>query len=397
MKQDYTTNSCALSRRSFLKTGAGAAVAAGCLHHISSNPLAASSSHLRSTAEGKFICPPCGLPCDKLIFDKPGDCPQCGMTLIPVSGAGGPPKVAVLIYNGTEIIDFAGPWEAFGTAGFLVHTVAATAEPHTMVFGQKIVPDYTFLNNPKADVLLVPGGGYGEAINTPGLLDWVKKNSEEVSHVISVCTGALILGKAGLLDGLNATVTYGMEDELARYAPRAKVVSPRRFVDAGKIITTAGLTSGIDGALHLIEKMTSAGDAESVALNMEYNWSPDSQYSRAGLADRYLPDGLRFGRPRLRGAQATMISTTGDTTRWETRILVSDPKTQKDIIDLLTQRLEANKSYAQKVSIAGRPNPSEVRWTFFDEQSHKWIGLASAEAAPEAKDKFVLLLKVSRG
>jgi len=104
-----------------LKTSASAAVAAGCLHHISSNPLAYSTVHPKSRADGKFICPPCGLPCDKLTFDKPGDCPQCGMTLIPSSGAGRPPQVAVLIYNGTEIIDFAGPWEAFGTAGFLVH------------------------------------------------------------------------------------------------------------------------------------------------------------------------------------------------------------------------------------------------------------------------------------
>src|SRR5215471_4230652 len=210
MNDASTPNSSALSRRSFLKTGASAAVAAGCLHHLSINPIAASTAHMQSAPAGKFICPPCGLPCDKLTFEKPGDCPQCGMTLIPLGGAG-PPKVAVLIYNGTEIIDFAGPWEAFGTAGFLVHTVAATAEPHTMVFGQKIVPDYTFLNSPKADVLLVPGGGYGEAINTPGLLDWVKKNSDEVSHVMSVCTGAMILAKAGLLDGLDATVTYGME------------------------------------------------------------------------------------------------------------------------------------------------------------------------------------------
>src|SRR5215471_4069350 len=397
MKHNCTPNSYALSRRSFLKTGAGAAVAAGCLHHISVNPLASSTAYTQSPTDAKFICPPCGLPCDKLTFDQPGNCPQCGMTLIPLNGAGGPPKVAVLIYNGTEIIDFAGPWKAFGTAGFLVHMVASGTEPHIMVFGQKIVPDYTFLNSPKSDVLLVPGGGYGEAINTPGLLDWLSKKADEVSHVMSVCTGAMILAKAGLLDGLDATVTYGMEDALAQYAPKAKVVSPRRFVDAGKIITTAGLTSGIDGALPLISKMTSAGNAESVALDIEYNWTPNSQYSRAGLADRYLPDGLRFGHAKLQGAQATMISTAGDTTRWETRILVSDPKTQKEIIDLLTQRLAANKSYAQKVSIASRPNPSEVRWTFVGDEAHNWIGQASAAPAPDAKDKFVLLLKVSRG
>ncbi|HYW72885.1 MAG TPA: hypothetical protein VE961_17805, partial [Pyrinomonadaceae bacterium] len=166
---------------------------------------------------------------------------------------------------------------------------------------------------------------------------------------------------------------------------------------AGKIITTAGLTSGIDGALHLIGKMTSEGTAESVALGMEYNWNPASEFSRAGLADRYLPDGLRFGRARLRGAQAEMISTAGDTSHWEAKILVSDPKSDKEIIDLLTQRLAASKSsYAQKVAIAARSKASELRWTFIDDQQHGWRGMASAAAAADAKDKFVLLLKVSR-
>jgi putative intracellular protease/amidase len=388
------SNSQAVSRRSFLQTGAGAAIAAGCLHGISTNVLAQPSAP--TATAGKFVCPPCGQACDKLVFDQPGHCPNCGMTLIPLNGEG-PPKVAVLIYNGAEIIDFAGPWEAFGTAGFLVHTVAESTQPHMMVFGQTIVPDYTFANSPKADVLLVPGGGYGEAFKTPGLIDWLKQKTADVAHVMSVCTGVMILAKAGLLDGLSATVTYGMEDDLAQFAPKVKVLSPRRFVDAGKIITTAGLTSGIDGALHLIGKMTSPGSAESVALGMEYNWSPNSEFSRAGLADRYLPDGLRFGRARLRGAQAEMISTAGDTSHWETKILVSDPKSDKEIIDLLTQRLAAPKSsYAERVAIAARPTASELRWTFVDDQAHQWRGMASSEAAADAKDKFVLLLKVSR-
>src|SRR5260221_123561 len=90
---------------------------------------------------------------------------------------------------------------------------------------------------------------------------WIKTKSSEVSHVMSVCTGAFLLAKAGLLDGLNATTTYGMENELAKSGTNIRVVYPERFVDAGKIITTAGLSSGIDGALHLVAKMIGTGAA----------------------------------------------------------------------------------------------------------------------------------------
>src|SRR5689334_16007169 len=86
-------------------------------------------------AKQVYVCAPCGLPCDKLKFDKPGSCPQCGMTLIPEGGAG-VPTVAMLLYDGVEIIDIAGPWEAFGTASFLVHTVAEKPDPLTLVFNQ---------------------------------------------------------------------------------------------------------------------------------------------------------------------------------------------------------------------------------------------------------------------
>src|SRR5215831_13035975 len=139
-----------LTRRNFIKGGAGAVLAVGCLHGFELHTTA-KGANLNRNAARTYICPPCGQACDKLTFDQPGNCPQCGMTLIPADGEGGPPKVAILIFVGAEIIDFSGPWEAFGTAGFLVHTVAAGTEPHMMVFGQRIVPDYTFLNSPKSD------------------------------------------------------------------------------------------------------------------------------------------------------------------------------------------------------------------------------------------------------
>ncbi len=369
-------------------------------HKFTANVI--SPTHSQSPEKKTYVCPPCGLDCDKLTFDKAGDCPQCGMKLIPVGGADGPPTVAILIFNGAEIIDFAGPWEVFGTAGFLIHTVAENLEPHTMVFGQKVVPDYTFENNPKADVLLVPGGGVGQATENPSLIKWIKTKSGDVNHVMSVCTGAFLLAKAGLLDGLNATTTYGMENELAKSGTNIRVVYPERFVDAGKIITTAGLSSGIDGALHLVAKMIGTGAAQSAALGMEYQWSVDAKYSRAAMADRYLPDGLQYGKANLKGAQAKMVSTEGDTNRWETGILVSDPKSAAEIVELLKNRIKSNTSHTRGSVAFSEPGgkrsatSSDFRWKFTDDHGLGWQGAGIVEPSPEDKGKFILTLKLAR-
>src|ERR1700730_7372087 len=258
MKEEIRTADEGLSRRRFIKGSAGAVVAVSCL---SSLRLSATTleAHVPKPAGAKtYVCPPCGQPCDKLTFDKPGNCPNCGMTLVPAGDSeDGPPKVSILVFNGAELIDFAGPWEVFGTAGFLVHTVAETSEPVTVVFGQRMIPDYTFENSPKADILLVPGGGLFGYMNNERLIRWIQDKSKAVDHVMSVCTGAFLLAKAGLLEGQTVTATYGMIEDLA--TPQTKVVYDQRYVDNGKIITTAGLSSGIDGAFHLVSRILGKG------------------------------------------------------------------------------------------------------------------------------------------
>lgn len=354
-----------------------------------------------------YVCPPCGLPCDKLTFDKPGSCPQCGMTLIPAGGAG-VPAVAMLLYPGVEIIDIAGPWEAFGTAGILVHTVAEKPDPLTLVFNQKVVPDFTFDTAPHADILLVPGGGYGQATENPRLIAWVQSKANEVSHVMSICTGAFILGKAGLLSGQTATATYGMVDDLLAF-PSVKVVHNQRFVDNGKIITTGGLTSGIDGALHLISRLLGVGAAQSSALEMEYDWTPNAQFVRSTLADRFLPDGLVFGKARIQGATATLISTEGSTDHWQAKILVSEPRTESEIVDVLRKRIAANAgrdvqsmtggpaTRARTVTFqSSRTNPNQLGWTFADEDGHAWRGVGLVERDSSKPDQFQVTLKVGR-
>jgi putative intracellular protease/amidase len=396
-KSTITTTDDGMPRRSFLKGGLGALVGASCVPALERHATA-KIGQAATVASGTYVCPPCGLDCDKLTFDKPGNCPQCGMTLVPATGEGGPPKVAVLLFSGAQLIDFAGPWEVFGTAGFLVHTVAENLEPHTVVFGLKTVADYTFDNSPKSDILLVPGGGV--PLRNRRVIEWIQAKSKEVSHVMSVCTGAHLLAEAGLLDGLSATITYGMEDALAKQGKDIKVVSPARFVDAGKIITTAGLTSGIDGALHLVSKILGTGAAESTALGMEYRWSPESNFARAALADRYLPDGLRFANARFKGAEAKLLSTAGDTDHWELRMLVSRPETPADVMAVISERIRSNTGHTRgpvvlaPAGAKGRAKQSGIEWKFTDDQGRGWRGTAVAEPSAEEKGSSLVTLRL---
>jgi putative intracellular protease/amidase len=328
------------------------------------------------------------------------------MTLVPAGGGeGSPPSVAILLFNGAQLIDFAGPWEVFGTAGLLVHTVAEKPEALTAVFGAKIVPDYTFENSPKADVILVPGGGVWDgAIQNPRLIEWIQAKTRDATHVMSVCTGAFLLQKAGLLTGQTVTTTYGMIEDLA--GPDTKVVFDKRFVDNGKVIVTAGLTAGIDGALHLISSLLGSGVAQSVALEMEYNWDPSGTYARAALADRFLPDGLAYAKPKVKGVHATMVSTAGDRDRWETKILVSEPRSSSEILEVMRNRISANRSisgmYKPVAHIEGAPqvtlvnNGKSLKWVFTDDQKNKWRGLCTVEPYPKESGTFMVTFDLAR-
>ena len=245
----------------------------------SGGPTIATPTSPVKAAAGKkvYVCPPCGLDCDHETHDKPGVCPHCGMTLVEKTIESQTPReksltVAILLFNGVEIIDFAGPWEVFGAAGFKVHTVAAGAAPIKTTFGQKLVPDYTLENSPQADIVLVPGGSIAPALNDPRVIEWIQTHAKGAKHVMSVCNGAFLLAKAGLLEGLSATTVRGGIDRLAKFAPRTKVVRNQRYVDNGKLITTAGLSAGIDGAMHLVAKVLGPETAQAVAYGLEYRW-----------------------------------------------------------------------------------------------------------------------------
>jgi transcriptional regulator GlxA family with amidase domain len=186
-----------------------------------------------------------------------------------------PHTVAILLFDDVELLDFAGPFEVFSVAGregaFDVQTVAETTDPILTRGGLTVTPDASLDATPKADVLVLPGGqGARTAMQREAVLNWVRAGAETAEIVLSVCTGAFILARAGLLGGCAATTHHSVLDRLAELAPDATVVDDQRFVDNGAIVTAAGISAGIDAGLHVVERLCGSAHAAATARHMEY-------------------------------------------------------------------------------------------------------------------------------
>jgi hypothetical protein len=195
------------------------------------------------------------------------------------------------------------------------------------------------------------------------------------------------------LDGLTATTFYGLLDGLAVAAPKVKVVRDQRYVDNGKFITTAGLSSGIDGSLFVISKMFGKARAQMVALNMEYDWKPGSTYARANFADRHIRKifgtGLRLNVPE--DAQVRAMNTEGDARHWEVKWQVQGETSVADLQKKLGSRL----SDAHWLKQDGeRSDDKQSLWKFNDENVGKWDGTTTVQ--PTADKTCAVSLKVER-
>lgn len=184
-------------------------------------------------------------------------------------------SVAIVLYPGVELLDFAGPGEVFSAAGFRVFTVALSDQPLVSQGFVRIMPQFAMADSPQPDITVIPGGDVGALLNNPEAMAWLDKAAKDGQHVLSVCNGALVLAKLGLLDGLEATTHHGSFRSLRRMAPNTIVHEDRRFVDNGKIITSAGVSAGIDGSLHLVSRLLGEGAARRTARYMEYDWRPE--------------------------------------------------------------------------------------------------------------------------
>jgi putative intracellular protease/amidase len=340
----------------------------------------------------RYVCPACGGACDAAVYDHPGACPVCGMPLVEegeraaAAAAKAPRKtVGILVFDGAEIIDFTGPWEVFGASDYDVFTVAATKEPITTSMGMKVVPAYTFADAPQPTVLLVPGGGVRGARSSAPTLKWVKETSDRAEQTLSVCNGAFILASAGLLDGMSATTTAHLLDKLAAEFPKTKVLRDRRYVDNGRIVTAGGLSSGIDGALHVVDKMRGRGRAQATALGIEYDWHPESTFARGTLADRLIPD---VDLDALGSWDYDKTEGTAD--RWELVLHGTSPRSAGELLGSVGQAFAKGKWK----SVASTPTSSD--WRFEDDDHKPWTGSLAVEPPAAGKKEYVVRLKIAR-
>jgi len=191
-----------------------------------------------------------------------------------VPPAQGSIPVAFVISDDAVIIDFCGPWEVFQDVdipgrkdnAFHLYTVAETTRPITASGGMKIVPDYTFETAPAPKVVVIPAQNGA----SPSMLEWIRKSAKTADLTMSVCTGAFVLAKTGLLSGKAATTIHHAYTDLAMQFPDIQVKRGARFVDEGNIASSGGLSSGIDLALHVVERYYGREVAERTAYLMEY-------------------------------------------------------------------------------------------------------------------------------
>lgn len=208
--------------------------------------------------------------------------------------------IGLLLFPRLTQLDLTGPFEVFAnTPGATVHLIWKTCDPVTAITGMKIVPDTTFDDCPQLDVICVPGGsGVAEQMEDPEVLDFLRRQARAARYITSVCTGALVLGAAGLLKGKRATTHWASHDFLATLGA---IPTPGRVVRDGNIFTGGGVTAGIDFALTLVAEMCGADVAQAIQLQIEY--APDPPFN-AGSPETAPSEVLTMARQRGAGMRA---------------------------------------------------------------------------------------------
>jgi len=188
-------------------------------------------------------------------------------------------SVGIFLFNDVEVLDFAGPFEVFSVTEveeekpFTVYTVSQNGEMITARNGLKVKPDYSIEDLPTVDILIIPGGkGVREnEVKNDIIINWIRQQMKEVKLMTSVCTGALLLAKASLLEGLKATTHWASIQTFKKDFPNVEVMENVKFVDEGHIITSAGISAGINMSFHIVKNLLGVEIAEDTAKSMEYD------------------------------------------------------------------------------------------------------------------------------
>jgi len=192
-------------------------------------------------------------------------------------------RVGIVLFKDIEVLDFCGPFEVFSVARlneerrldepspFEVILVAEHMAPVVTTGSMKVIPDHAFESCPKLDILVIPGGwGTRKELSNPVVLNWLRNRAPEVETLTSVCTGSMLLGLAGLLDGHRATTHWRSLDWMRESFPSVTVEYEKHVVEDGRIFTSAGISAGIDMALRVVARYYGEDVARAAAKHMEY-------------------------------------------------------------------------------------------------------------------------------
>jgi len=203
--------------------------------------------------------------------------------------------VGIVIFDDIEVLDFCGPFEVFSAtrldeakrreepSPFEVKLIAENGGQVCTSGGMRVCAHHSFDDAPRLDILCVPGGwGTRREMENPRMLQWLRARSQEVELVTSVCTGAMLLGFAGLLEGRRATTHWRSLEWMAQSFPQTTVIRDQHVVDDGQVITSAGISAGIDMALTVVRRYCGDDIARATARHMEYPF-PDTNHRRITL------------------------------------------------------------------------------------------------------------------
>lgn len=332
----------------------------------------------------QYVCPPCGCSKDGQLFDAPAICSECNMAYTSqLTGMEDKPRntisrktAAIVLFNGADIMDVTGPMSVFEHAGFNVITVAKNTEAKAIGMYMRLSPDYTFANLPQVDIIMVPGGGAAESNQDMEIVQWLKERAGETDTMFSVCSGAFFLGLAGLLDGNEATTFASLIPNLKAQFPNAKVLNDVKYTNNGHIITSSGLSSGIDASFEVVAKYYGVGRAQDVANRMEYPWKRKQDYARSQLADNFI---LSMGDLVRRFATKYHFSE-GDMTTWEYKYVLWEGVDIDEFMKFMGNEFQKLPEFTLE-----KETPNE----FIGEYTHPVLGRGQVELILQSTDEGV--------
>ena len=308
-----------------------------------------------------YTCPPCGCVADDQKFNEMGQCQHCNMPLnaqlfgIELKRQRTErPSVGIFLFDMADIMDVTGPMSVFEHAGFRIMTFGLDMEVKMIGMNMELKPDYSIDNLPETDVLLFPGGGMSES--DPGNREvqaFIKSRTDSTDLFFSVCSGAFFLAEAGLLKDNKATTFASLIPRLKNNYPDAEVLNDVKYTVNDKVITSAGLSSGIDASFQVVSRFYGKGRAMEIANHMEYPWQDADEYARSQLADNFIMNLNQL----MRLFAISFEYSDGDYNQWRCEYVLTAQMKPEDIFKSFKKELEKNKFWitqsSNKLKLAG--------------------------------------------